>query len=103
MLIENQVKDLSVRHYKKQDILTELDDTQHNNAQNGTEWQYKNIVDLSIIYVLFIYCNHKSILKFMFKIISVKHYKNQDILTELDNTQHNNAQNATEWQYKIIM
>ena len=38
------LKIISVRHYKKQDILTELDDTQHNNAQNGTEWQYKNII-----------------------------------------------------------
>ena len=37
----------------------------------------KNIVYFSIIYVLFIYCNHKSILKFMFKILSVRHYKNK--------------------------
>ena len=46
---------------------------------------------------------YKSILKFMLKILSVRHYKKQDILTELDDTQHNNAQNGTEWQYKIIM
>ena len=43
-ILKYMLKILSVRHYKKQDILTELDDTQHNNAQNGTEWQYKNII-----------------------------------------------------------
>ena len=37
---------------------------------------------------------HKTVLKFMLKIISVKHYKNKDILTELDDTQLNNAQNG---------
>ena len=59
----------------------------------------KNIVELSIIYVIFIYCNHKSILKFMLKIISVRHYKNQDIIVKMPRYP---PQQCTEWHSMAI-
>ena len=54
---------------------------------------------MSIIYVLFIYCNHRSILKFILKIISVRHYKKQDTITEMPRYP---PQQCTEWHSMAI-